>query len=159
MWGAMHQHLFFKVNRRRLGSVTLCECKWGKLIRRINMVPNFGAKMLRSFSVFVWCCLPEKRPSCSTAGCIGINFIQGSKESHKIIRRVVAVNFESYMPSFCPRHKAALLWRLGLGWAVVLKTDFNHQPLVNTISIKTLEMYLPSCILSYSFKCRELTRN
>jgi len=45
---------------------------------------------------------------------------------------------------------------LVLEWAVLQECLL---PLVNRISIKTLEKYLPSYILTYSSKRRDLTRN
>jgi len=59
--------------------------------------------------------------------------------------------------SFCRKQTAALLWRLSFGMGSFAKDCL--QPLVNRISIKTLEKYWPSYILSHSSKLNDLTRN
>jgi len=56
-----------------------------------------------------------------------------------------------------PKTKAALLWRLSFRMGSFAKTCL--QPLVKRISIKMLENYVPSYILTYSSKHKDLTRN
>jgi len=61
------------------------------------------------------------------------------------------------MRCFCRRQTAALLWRFSFRMGSFAKDLF--QPLVNRISIKPLEEYWPSYILSYSSKLNDLTGN
>jgi len=61
------------------------------------------------------------------------------------------------MRSFCRRQTAALLWRFSFRMGSFAKDWF--QPLVNRISIKTLEKCWPSYRLSYSSKLNDSTGN
>jgi len=74
----------------------------------------------------------------------------------------VYIMLESYIfrqisAKLLPKTKAALLWILSFRMGGFAKACL--QPLVNGISIKRLESYLPSYILTYSSRHKDLTRN
>jgi len=61
--------------------------------------------------------------------------------------------------SFCRRQKAALLWRLTFAMGSLAKTVFNHYWTgFQSKCWRSNLQYLPSCILTYSSKRRDLTR-
>jgi len=65
--------------------------------------------------------------------------------------------FRQMSATLLPKTKAALLWRFSFRMGSFAKAYL--QPLVNRISIKTLENYLPTYILTYWSKHNDLTRN
>jgi len=90
---------------------------------------------------------------------IGCHVLRNTQ--HKIWR-CRCIMLESYifrqtLRSFFQRQTAALLWRFS--FRVSSFAQDCLQPLVNRISIKTLQRYWPSYILSYSSKLNDLTRN
>jgi len=70
---------------------------------------------------------------------------------------VIKLRFQANLCEVFAEDKKALLWRLSFRLGSFAKDCL--QPLVNRISIKALEKYLRSYILTYSSKRGDASRN